>query len=208
MDEMESITGSILGDEATELDTILINTTLYKKAFKGRIKAQKEAIRENADASFVTVPDAAFEAGPSGTNRAESASALLQEDITDSLPRTDTTDQTSIHSRESVDTVRPAPATEDNDWNSTPRLATVDFAQPGTRRDEIAANTEPDRPRYKSPELPPPAYLKYNRQPTLFEVLSRRTLKPYSLFEFYIYMRDMQKALDYLDFWSVATFVF
>ncbi|KAH6990090.1 RGS domain-containing protein [Ilyonectria destructans] len=39
------------------------------------------------------------------------------------------------------------------------------------------------------------------RRPTLFEVLSRRTTKPYSLFEFYIYMRDVQHALDYLDFW-------
>ncbi len=43
-----------------------------------------------------------------------------------------------------------------------------------------------------------------NRLPTLFEVLSRRTLPPVDLFSFYIYMRDQQRSVDYLDFWSVA----
>jgi hypothetical protein len=40
-----------------------------------------------------------------------------------------------------------------------------------------------------------------NRLPTLFEVLSRRTLAPVDLFYFYIYMRDQQRSVDYLDFW-------
>lgn len=40
-----------------------------------------------------------------------------------------------------------------------------------------------------------------NRLPTLFEVLSRRTLPPVDLFTFYIYMRDQQRSVDYLDFW-------
>ncbi|TAQ90151.1 hypothetical protein B7494_g1548 [Chlorociboria aeruginascens] len=40
-----------------------------------------------------------------------------------------------------------------------------------------------------------------NRLPTLFEVLSRRTLPPVDLFSFYIYMRDQQRSVDYLDFW-------
>jgi len=40
-----------------------------------------------------------------------------------------------------------------------------------------------------------------NRLPTLFEVLSRRTLAPVDLFFFYIYMRDQQRSVDYLDFW-------
>lgn len=42
-----------------------------------------------------------------------------------------------------------------------------------------------------------------NRQrlPNLFEVLSRRTLAPVDLFSFYIYMRDTQRSVDYLDFW-------
>lgn len=40
-----------------------------------------------------------------------------------------------------------------------------------------------------------------NRLPTLFEVLSRRTRPPVDLFSFYIYMRDQQKSVDYLDFW-------
>jgi len=43
-----------------------------------------------------------------------------------------------------------------------------------------------------------------NRLPTLFEVLSRRTLPPVDLFSFYIYMRDQQRSVDYLDFWYVA----
>ncbi|KAI9682235.1 MAG: Bud site selection protein, Revert to axial protein 1 [Caeruleum heppii] len=40
-----------------------------------------------------------------------------------------------------------------------------------------------------------------NRLPTLFDVLSRRTLPPVDLFSFYIYMRDQQRSVDYLDFW-------
>ncbi|KAF2758582.1 regulator of G protein signaling superfamily [Pseudovirgaria hyperparasitica] len=40
-----------------------------------------------------------------------------------------------------------------------------------------------------------------NRLPTLFEVLSRRTAAPVDLFSFYIFMRDQQRSVDYLDFW-------
>jgi len=40
-----------------------------------------------------------------------------------------------------------------------------------------------------------------NRLPSLFEALSRRTLPPVDLFSFYIYMRDQQRSVDYLDFW-------
>lgn len=40
-----------------------------------------------------------------------------------------------------------------------------------------------------------------NRLPTLFEVLSRETKAPVDLFNFYIYMRDQQRSVDYLDFW-------
>lgn len=40
-----------------------------------------------------------------------------------------------------------------------------------------------------------------NRLPTLLEVLSRRTHPPVDLFSFYIYMRDQQRSVDYLDFW-------
>ena len=43
--------------------------------------------------------------------------------------------------------------------------------------------------------------LSRNRLPTLFEVLSRQTLAPVDLFSFYIYMRDQQRSVDYLDFW-------
>jgi hypothetical protein len=42
-----------------------------------------------------------------------------------------------------------------------------------------------------------------NRLPTLMEVLGRRTLAPVDLFSFYIYMRDQQRSVDYLDFWCV-----
>ena len=45
--------------------------------------------------------------------------------------------------------------------------------------------------------------LNRNRLPTLFEVLSRQTLAPVDLFSFYIYMRDQQRSVDYLDFWWV-----
>ena len=39
------------------------------------------------------------------------------------------------------------------------------------------------------------------RLPTLNEVLQRRTQAPVDLFSFYIYMRDQQRSVDYLDFW-------
>ncbi|KAJ8104216.1 RGS domain-containing protein [Lipomyces tetrasporus] len=39
------------------------------------------------------------------------------------------------------------------------------------------------------------------RLPTLFEVLNRRTLPPVDLFAFYVFMRDQQRSVDYLDFW-------
>ena len=47
--------------------------------------------------------------------------------------------------------------------------------------------------------------LNRNRLPTLFEVLSRQTLAPVDLFSFYIYMRDQQRSVDYLDFWYIAS---
>jgi hypothetical protein len=37
--------------------------------------------------------------------------------------------------------------------------------------------------------------------PQLYEVLSRKTRAPVDLYSFYIYMRDIQYAVDYLDFW-------
>lgn len=40
-----------------------------------------------------------------------------------------------------------------------------------------------------------------NRLPTLYEVLNRKTEPPVDLWSFYIYMRDYQNAVDYLDFW-------
>ncbi|KAN0068862.1 RGS domain containing protein [Elaphomyces granulatus] len=40
-----------------------------------------------------------------------------------------------------------------------------------------------------------------NRLPTLSEVLNRYTLSPVDLYSFYIYMRDQQRSVDYLDFW-------
>jgi hypothetical protein len=40
--------------------------------------------------------------------------------------------------------------------------------------------------------------------PTLHHLLNRRTRGPVDLFSFYIYMRDQQRSVDYLDFWYVA----
>lgn len=64
-------------------------------------------------------------------------------------------------------------------------------------------DTHPD-PAMATPS-PQPDYGR-NRLPTLFEVLSRRTLPPVDLFSFYIYMRDQQRSVDYLDFWFVGTY--
>jgi len=40
-----------------------------------------------------------------------------------------------------------------------------------------------------------------NRLPTLYEVLNRKTDSPVDLWSFYIFMRDYQNSVDYLDFW-------
>ncbi|OTB05145.1 hypothetical protein M426DRAFT_57544 [Hypoxylon sp. CI-4A] len=48
---------------------------------------------------------------------------------------------------------------------------------------------------------PIPDSMVRNRLPTLFEVLCRLTHPPVDLFSFYIYMRDQQRSVDYLDFW-------
>ncbi|CDK29118.1 unnamed protein product [Kuraishia capsulata CBS 1993] len=40
-----------------------------------------------------------------------------------------------------------------------------------------------------------------DRLPTLYEVLNRKTQAPVDLWSFYVYMRDSQQAIDYLDFW-------
>ncbi|XDG08808.1 hypothetical protein ABKA04_008423 [Annulohypoxylon sp. FPYF3050] len=50
-------------------------------------------------------------------------------------------------------------------------------------------------------QSPLPDTMVRNRLPTLFEVLCRRTQPPVDLFSFYIYMRDQQRSVDYLDFW-------
>lgn len=53
--------------------------------------------------------------------------------------------------------------------------------------------------------LGPEGHMDMGRQrlPTLLEVLARRTMSPVDLFSFYVYMRDQQRSVDYLDFWFV-----
>ena len=53
-----------------------------------------------------------------------------------------------------------------------------------------------------------PAPTQRNRLPALFEVLNRMTQSPVDLFSFYVYMRDQQRSVDYLDFWYVTKFFF
>lgn len=48
---------------------------------------------------------------------------------------------------------------------------------------------------------PSTAHIERNRLPNLWEVLSRTTKAPVDLYSFYIYMRDTQRSVDYLDFW-------
>ncbi|KAK9802460.1 putative RGS domain-containing protein [Seiridium cardinale] len=59
----------------------------------------------------------------------------------------------------------------------------------------------PPEPTAHSPTPGPAGDMPRNRLPTLFEVLARRTQPPVDLFSFYIYMRDQQRSVDYLDFW-------
>ncbi|MCJ1295208.1 Bud site selection protein, Revert to axial protein 1 [Xylographa carneopallida] len=60
-------------------------------------------------------------------------------------------------------------------------------------------------PQISSPSPPPEVERRRNRLPTLNEVLQRQTMAPVDLFSFYIYMRDQQRSVDYLDFWLDVT---
>lgn len=40
-----------------------------------------------------------------------------------------------------------------------------------------------------------------DRWPTLFEILNKKTQAPLDLWSFYVYMRDEQHSIDYIDFW-------
>jgi len=68
-------------------------------------------------------------------------------------------------------------------------------------RRQLKGTAKMSEPHMHTPSPQPD--LNRNRLPTLFEVLSRRTLPPVDLFSFYIYMRDQQRSVDYLDFWCV-----
>lgn len=72
-------------------------------------------------------------------------------------------------------------------------------------RDSDSIDIMEDRSTGASGSPSPQPDLHRNRLPTLFEVLSRRTLPPVDLFSFYIFMRDQQKSVDYLDFWYLQT---
>jgi sarcosine oxidase delta subunit len=40
-----------------------------------------------------------------------------------------------------------------------------------------------------------------DRWPTLFEILNKKTQSPLDLWSFYVFMRDEENSIDYLDFW-------
>lgn len=94
---------------------------------------------------------------------------------------------------------------------STPfsaQRASIDTLYPSTSSDTIARLSLPqlrENTATMSDEIERPHHnaqsIERNRFPTLFEVLSRKTVAPLDLFSFYIYMRDQQRSVDYLDFW-------
>jgi hypothetical protein len=113
----------------------------------------------------------------------------------------------SLHSQSSVDPVQATVTKEKNDqtltsaWNTTPSSAPSDSLLV-----EIAANAETFTSGHKSagtspPPLFTPNWLKLNRQPTLFEVLTKQTSMPYTLYESYIYIKDIRISVDFINFW-------
>jgi hypothetical protein len=63
-----------------------------------------------------------------------------------------------------------------------------------------------DAPTSSGPRIYSPAWWSTPaRHPTLHDVLDRKTRAPIDLFSFYIYMRDQQRSVDYLDFWLDVT---
>lgn len=73
------------------------------------------------------------------------------------------------------------------------------YASTATRAHSLTAP-----PATMASRTPTPDGSTRDRLPNLFEVLSRRTVAPVDLFSFYIYMRDVQRSVDYLDFWYVS----
>lgn len=94
----------------------------------------------------------------------------------------------SIDSQSSDDTL-PARTV----FNPTSELGGEGIVQEGS----LVSNPPAEVPLSTSPLYP----VRRSRLPTLSEVLTRKTSKPYGLYEFYVYMRDIQKQADYLDFW-------
>ncbi|MCJ1479226.1 Bud site selection protein, Revert to axial protein 1 [Lambiella insularis] len=77
------------------------------------------------------------------------------------------------------------------------------MAAPAASQSTVKRNMTP--PHMDSPSPIPDADRYKNRLPTLNEVLQRRTMAPVDLFSYYIYMRDQQRSVDYLDFWLDVT---
>jgi Regulator of G protein signaling domain len=62
-----------------------------------------------------------------------------------------------------------------------------------------------DRPSRRNGMICPSWWSTPTVHPTLHDVLNRRTRAPVDLFSFYLWMRDQQRAVDYLDFWLDVT---
>ncbi|KAF2269634.1 hypothetical protein CC78DRAFT_564378 [Lojkania enalia] len=74
-------------------------------------------------------------------------------------------------------------------------LDVQDILRPGSIYSLDSSTAGPDT------VIPTSNITKQRRLVTLQDILHRRTIPPYSLFEFYIYMRDVQRSVDYLDTW-------
>lgn len=137
---------SVLGNEAFVFDDILINTTIYRRAFARQVvqSEQNEFQHPSQNRAF-----------PPQANRAGNI----------------------------------LPSSHNDSGSTSPESMSEELYDPGTYwlpqgREASNLSSAPT-----------------NRLPTLYEVLTRQAIRPYDLFQFYLYMRDIKRSVDYLDCW-------
>jgi hypothetical protein len=232
----ESVSDSIFGDGAFGFDDILMNTTLYRKYFTRQAIESRQREFIDQDGQEETVPPVKMEAGDTslaniaenlsikdscsssstftirGTSAVvqqipptqEAAGRLEMNQLQDFVAGINITDSAGTNALiPPIVEAYIAQSLFDTEWNvSTPPVPTTE----SSRTEHFYDFTGNHHGIGELGDASSPI-VKSSRKPTLINILLRRTLPPYSLYDFYLYMRDIHKGVDYIDFWYVTTIV-
>ncbi|XDG07510.1 hypothetical protein ABKA04_007125 [Annulohypoxylon sp. FPYF3050] len=211
--------------QSSGIDDLLINTTLYRRAFvRNLMRSQQEEIYEHP----IPGPSKILAREQSGDAADESDSAIVPDldvRVTDSSASDQKhliEDQSlQIPEQQLMDEPGTTIAAKRPNSNGLEAIGSRSLSTPSAA-DEDLEHSEYIESFSHAPggkdSLSAPGYEKLleaefnskstlastkplERQPTLSEILTRRAKRPYTLFEFYTYMRDIQRSVDYLEFW-------